>query len=67
MYKPYEKITIYAVLKSGKRLKFEATKNSESILPNLIKDRYQDRLYGILVEKQKILFDEELDRTAYWL
>ncbi len=65
-YKPCEKITIYAVLKNGKRYKYEATKNSETIIPKLIKDKFGDKLYGVLVEKQKFLFGEELDWTSYW-
>lgn len=67
MYKPYEVITIYAVLKDNQRIKYNACKNSETIIPNIIKEVYKDRLYGVLVEKRKMLFGEELDRTAYWL
>jgi hypothetical protein len=66
MYKPCEKITIYAVLKNGKRIKYDATRNSEDIIPKLIKDKFKDKLYGVLVEKQKMLFGEEIDYTSYW-
>lgn len=65
--KPYEKITITAVLENGKRYKYEATKNSVSIIPNLIKEKFGKNLYGILVEYRKMLFDEELGYNAEWL
>lgn len=52
--KPYEKVTVTAVFKTGRRVAYDTTRSSINAMVNTIKKQFGLNLYGVLVETEII-------------
>ena len=65
--KPYEKVTATVVLENGKRYKYDTSRRNLNKIVKLIREKFNNNLYGILVEYTTSLFEEEIGYNAEWL